>query len=121
MTMTGRFFEIGIRLLLGVVPLLAVVSSALLPSRTSHTAPSSNHPPRNFVLRKFRQSGEFALFARPSLRKADSAPSDFKDELDSGVADVEDDPTVTSSPPSVPFDLLPSPPPEPYSELVRFV
>ena len=120
MTMTGRFVDFGIRILLVVAPLLAVISSTFLTSRTPQTAPSPKHPPRNFVLRKSRHSGEFAMMGRSSLRRTDSRPFEIKGELDTDIADVEDDRTVTSPPASVSFDVLPSPCPEPYSELVSF-
>jgi hypothetical protein len=55
--------------------------------------------------------------ARLSLRVADSLKSDVEDELD---ADIEDEQTITSPTPPVSFDVLPSPTPEPYSELVNF-
>jgi hypothetical protein len=51
------------------------------------------------------------------LREADSLQSSIEDELD---ADIEDELTVTSPPASPFFDALPSPRPEPYSELVSF-
>jgi hypothetical protein len=51
------------------------------------------------------------------LREVDSLQFDIEDELD---ADIEDELTVKSPPPSVSFDVLPSPCPEPYSELVSF-
>jgi hypothetical protein len=51
------------------------------------------------------------------LREAGSIPSDIEDELD---ADIEDELTVTFPPASESFNIVPTPCPEPYSELVRF-
>jgi hypothetical protein len=117
MTMTGRFVYHGVRILAAVALLLAVISSPIRPTGASHTAPSRNCLLRNFAILKIGHSGQFAMSARPSFREADSLRSDFEDGLD---ADIEDEPTVTSPPASASFDVLPSPCPEPYSELVSF-
>jgi hypothetical protein len=113
MTMTGRFVNHGICILAAVALLLAVMASPFRPTRASHPAPSPNYLPRNFAFRKSGHSGKFAMLARLSLTEADSLPS----EMD---ADIEDEPTVTSLPASASLDVLPSPCPEPYSELVDF-
>ena len=115
--MTGRFVDHGIRILAAVALLLAVMCSPIRPTRASHTAPSPDDLPRNFVILNNGYSGQFAISARPSLREADSLQSDIEDELD---ADIEDELTVKSPPASVSFDVLPSPCPEPYSERVSF-
>jgi hypothetical protein len=117
MTMTGRFVEHGIRLLVAVTLLMAVISSPIRPTGLAYTAPSRNFRPRNFAILKFGHSGQFAMSARPSLRAADSLQSDIEDELD---ADIEDELTVTSLPAPVSFEVLPSPCPEPHSEPVSF-
>jgi hypothetical protein len=49
------------------------------------------------------------------MRQADCVQSLVEDELD---ADIEDELTVTSPPPALSFDVLPSTSPQPYSELV---
>ncbi len=116
MTMTGRFVDHGIRIL-AAVALLAVMSSPIRPTRTSHTAPSPDYLPRNLVILNHGYSGESAMSARPSLREADSLRSDIEDELD---ADIEDELTVKSPPATVSCDVLPSPCPEPHSERVSF-
>src|SRR5690349_9990525 len=116
MTMTGRFVAPGICSLAAVGLLLAVISSPIRPP-ASHTVPPPNHLPLNFAVLKSGHSGQFAMSARPSLRVADFVPSDIEDELD---ADIEDELTVTSPPAPASFDVLPSPCPEPYSELVSF-
>ncbi len=115
--MTGRFVDHGIGILAAVALLLAVMSSPILPTTASYTAPSPDDLPRNFVILNNGYSGQFAMSARPSLREADSLQSDIEDELD---ADIEDDPTVISPPASVSFDVLPSPCPETCCERVRF-
>ena len=115
--MNGRFVDLGIRLLAAVGLALAVMSSPIRPSRASHAAPAPDGLPRNFAVLKIGQSGPFALSARPSLREADSLHSDIDDELD---ADIEDEPTVTSQPASVSFDVVPSSCREACSEEVRF-
>ncbi len=98
--------------------LLAVMSSPTLPTRASHTVPPPNYLPRNFaILDKVGHSVQFAISARPSLREADSLQCDIDDKLD---ADVEDELTVTSPLASESFDVLSSPCPQPYSELVSF-
>jgi hypothetical protein len=116
MTMTERFVNHGIGIV-AAVALLAVMSSPILPTRASHTAPSAHYLPRNFAILKFGHSGQFALSARPCLGEADSLQSDIADELD---ANIEDEPTVTSNPAFVSSDVLPPPWPEPNSELVSF-
>jgi hypothetical protein len=116
MAMIGRFVDHGIRILAAVGLLLAVMSSPILPP-ASHTALPLNYLPRNFAVLKIEHSGQFAMSARLSSRETDFVQSDIEDELD---ADVEDELTVTSPPASVSFDVLPSPPPEPYPELVSF-
>jgi hypothetical protein len=116
MTMTGRFVDHGIRIL-AAVALLAVMSSPIRPTRSSHTATSPDYLPRNRVILNDGYSGESAMSARPSLREADSLQSDIEDELD---ADIEDELTVKSPPATVSFDVLPSPCPEPHSERVSF-
>ncbi len=115
--MTGRFVDHGIRILAAVALLLALMSSTIRPPRASHTAPSPDDRPRNFVILNNGYSGQFAMSARPSLREADSLQSNIEDELD---ADIEDELTVTSPRTSVSFDILPPPCPEPCSERVRF-
>jgi hypothetical protein len=115
--MTRRFVVKGICILAAVALLLAVMFSPIRPTRASQATPPPNYPPRNFGILKFGQSAQFVMSARPSLREVDSLQSDLEDELD---ADIEDDPTVTSPPTSVSFDVLPSPRPEPYSELASF-
>ena len=97
--------------------LLAVMSSPIRPTGASHTAPSPDDLPRNLVILNNGYSGESAMSARPSLREADSLPSDIEDELD---ADIEDELTVKSPPATVSFDVLPSPCPEPHSQRVSF-
>jgi hypothetical protein len=116
MTMTGRFVDHGIRIL-AAVALLAVMSSSVRLTRASRTAPSPNGFLRNFAILEIGHSGQFAKSARPSLREEDSLQSEIEDELD---ADIEDELTATSPPASVSLDVLPSPYPEPYSELVSF-
>jgi|SRR5512135_1802543 hypothetical protein len=116
MTMTGRFVKHDFYILAAVALLLAVMSSPIRPS-ASHTAPLPNYLPRNFAIIKFGYSSHFAMSARSSLGEADFLQSDIEDELD---ADIEDELTLTSPPASVSFDVLTSPCPEPYSELVSF-
>jgi len=118
MTMIGRFVNHGVCILVAIGLLVAVISSPIRPS-ASHTTYPPNHFLRNFAILKIGQSGQFAMSARCSLRKADSLQSDIEveDELD---ADIEDELTVTSPPASVRFDVFPSPCPEPYSKLVSF-
>ncbi len=116
MKMMGRFVDHGIRIL-AAVALLAVMSSPFRPTSPSHTAPSSEYLPRNLVILTGGYSGEPAMSARPSLRKADSLKFDIEDELD---ADIEDELTPKSPPAPVSFDLLPSPCLEPHSERARF-
>src|SRR5262249_55238139 len=105
MTMTGRYVDKGI-CILAAVALLAVMAFPIPFSRGSHTAPPPNYLPRNFGIIKFGHSG-----------RVDSLQSFIEDELD---ADIEDELTVTSPLASVYFNGLPSPCPEPYSELVSF-
>jgi hypothetical protein len=115
--MTGRFVDHGIRILAAVALLLAMLSSPIRPTGASYTAAHPNHLPRNFAVLKLWHSAQFAMSARPSLRERDSLRSDIEDELD---ADIDDELTVRSPLASVSFDVLPSPYPERYSELVRF-
>ena len=115
--MTGRLVEHGIRILAAVALLMAVISSPIRPTGLSYTVPSPKHLPRNLAILINGHSGESAMSTRPSLREADSLQSDIEDELD---ADIEDEMTVTSPPASASFDVLPSPSPKPYSELVSF-
>ena len=115
--MTGFFVDHGIRSLAAVALLLAVMSSPIRPTGASHTAPSPDYLPRNFVILNNGYSGQFAMSARPSLREEDAFQSEVEDALD---ADVEDELTVKSPPASESFDVLPTPCPEPYSERVRF-
>jgi hypothetical protein len=115
--MTGRFVDHGIRILAAMTLLLAVMSSPMRPTRASHTAPSPSYTPRDFAILKIGHSGLFAMSARPYLREADSLQFDIEDELD---ADIEDELTVTSPMASLSFEVLRSPYPEPYSELVSF-
>jgi hypothetical protein len=114
--MTGRFVDHSIRILAAVWLLLAVMSS---PIRTpaSRTAPSPNYLPRNFAILKIEHNSPFAMSTRLSAREEDLVQSEIEDELD---ADIEDELTVTSPPASVSFEVLPSPSPEPYPELVSF-
>jgi hypothetical protein len=107
--------EHGIRILAAVALLMAVISSPIRPTGLSYTAPARDHLPRNLAIHNIGHSGPFAISARPSFREADSLQSDIEDELD---ADVEDELTVTSPLASGSFDVLRSPCPEPYSELV---
>ena len=72
--------------------------------------------PRKFIL-KFGHIGHSAIPARAAMQEAVSLQFDIEDELD---ADIEDEPTVTSPPASVSFDVLPSLSPKPYPELVCF-
>jgi hypothetical protein len=116
MTMSGRFVHHGIRILAAVV-LLAVMSSPIRPTRVSSTALSPHDLPREYAILKIGHSGQFAMSARPSWREAGSLQSDIEDELE---ADIEDELTLTSPPASVSLDVLPSPYPEPYSQLVSF-
>ncbi len=117
MTMTGRFVDHGIRVLAAVALLLAVMSSPILPTSASQTAPPPNYLPRNFAILKIGHSGQLAMSARPAFREADAIQSDIEDELD---ADIDDELTVTSPPASVSSDVLPSPCPKPSSKLVSF-
>ncbi len=103
MTMTGRFVDHGVRIL-AAVALLAVMSSPIRPSRASHTTPSPDDLPRNFVIFNNGHSGQFAMSARPSLREAHALQSAIEDELD---ADIEDELTVKSPPASVSFRRTP--------------
>jgi hypothetical protein len=119
MTMTRRFIDHGIPILAVVALLLAVISSPVRPTRASHAAPPPNYLPRNFAILEMGHSGPSAISARPSLREGHSLRSDIEDELDAEI-DLEDELTVASPPASGSFDVLPSPCPEPYSELVRF-
>jgi hypothetical protein len=115
--MARRFLDHGAFILAAVaLLLLAVMSSPIRPTSASNTAPSPNYISRSF-LKKIGHSGRFALSARLSWRDADSLRSDIEDELD---VDIEDELTVTSPLASVFFDVLPSPSPKPYSELVSF-
>jgi hypothetical protein len=114
MTMTGRFVDHGIRIL-AALALLALVSSLIRPAGASHTIPSRDCLPRNFVILKIGRGGQFAMSARPSLREDDSLRSDIADERD---ADVEDELTGDSPPAVASFDVLPTPSPEAYSERV---
>jgi hypothetical protein len=125
MPMTGRFVDHRIRILAAVALLLAVMSSPILPTTESDTAPPPNFFTRKFAILEIGQSGEkighsgqFAMLARASFRAAGSLQSEMEDELD---ADIEDELTATSPPASVSFYVLPSPYPKPYSELVSFV
>ena len=115
--MTGRFVEQGIRILAAVALLMAVISSPIRPTGLSYPAPAPNYLPRNLVILNHGYSGESAMSARPSLRKADSLKSDIEDELD---ADIEDELTVKSPPATISLDILPSPCPESHSERVSF-
>jgi hypothetical protein len=117
MTMTGRFVDDGIRILAAMALLLAVMSSPIRPTGASYPAPSRNYLRRSFTILKIGHSGQLAMSARPSLREAYSLKYDIKDELD---ADIEDELTATAPLTSVSFDVLPSPCPEPYSELASF-
>jgi hypothetical protein len=117
MTMTERFVYHAVLILAAVLLLLVVFSSPIRPTRASHTAHSPNCFPRNFAILKIGRGAQFAMWARPSLREADSLQPDIEDELD---ADIEDELTVTSPPASVSFDVLPSPCPKPYPELASF-
>lgn len=115
--MSGRFVNHGIRILVAVALLLAVMSSPILPIRRSHTVPPPSYLPRNFAILKVGHSGQWVMSARPSLGEANSLQSDLEDELD---ADLEDELNVTSPSASVSFDVLPSPCPKPNSERVGF-
>ena len=117
MTMTRCFVDHGIRILAAMALLLAVISSPIRPTGLSYTAPAHKYLLPNFAILNNGHSAQFAMSARPSLRAADFLQPDIEDELD---ADIEDEVrlTVTSPPASVSFDVLPSPGPEPYSELV---
>jgi hypothetical protein len=117
MTMTRRFVDHAIPVLVAVALLLAVKTSPTAPTRASHPATSPNYLPRNLAILQIGHSVQFAMSAGPSLREADSLQSNIEEELD---ADIEDELTVTSPPASVSFDVLPSPCPKPYSELVSF-
>jgi hypothetical protein len=117
MAMTGPFVNHGIRITAVVALLLAAMPSPIRPPGPSHPAPPPNHLPPNFAILEFGHRGQLAMSARPSMREADALQSGIKDELD---ADIEDDLTVTSPPAFVPFDVLPSPCPERYSELPSF-
>jgi hypothetical protein len=110
MTMTGRFVNDGIRILAAVALLIAVMSSPIRPAKASQTALCPRSLPRNFAMLKIELTGR-------SMEEADSLQSDLEDELD---ADLEDELTVTSPPASGAFDVLPSPSPKPYSQLVDF-
>lgn len=72
---------------------LAVMSSLIRPTTTSHLAPSPNSLSRNFAILQIEHSGQ-------PLGEADSLQSDIEDEL-----------SVTSPPASVSFDVLPLPGP----------
>lgn len=114
--MTKRFVDHGLRILLAVALTLAVMSSPILPTRVSHTAPPPNYLPRNFAILEFWQSGQPAMSALPiSLREGDCFDSDTEEELE---ADLEDETTATSPPASVSYEVLPSPCPEPHPEVV---
>jgi hypothetical protein len=117
MTMTGRFVAHGIRILAAEALLVAVMSSPIRATKTSDTAPPPNYLPRTFAIPEIGHSGQFAMSTRPALREENSLPSDIEDELD---ADIENDPTATSPPAQVFFDVLPSLCPKPYNELNRF-
>jgi hypothetical protein len=117
MTMTGRLVDHGIRILAALALLLAVLSSPVLATSASHTAPPPNFLPRNLAIHKIGHRGQLAMSARPCLREAGSIQSDIEDDLD---ADIEDELIVTCPPASVFVDVLPSPYPQPYSELVSF-
>jgi hypothetical protein len=106
------------------------MASSIRPTRAIHPVPSPSYLPHNFAILKIGRSGLFAMSACPSLREADSLQSDVEDELD---VDIDDEGgggsprgrgarglAVTSPPASVSFDVLPSPCPEPYSELASF-
>jgi hypothetical protein len=118
MSMSGRVLHHAICVLAAVALVVAVISSPIRLTSTSHAAPPPGFLPRNFAILdddKTGHSGQSATSARPSLSEADSLQSDIEDELD---ADLEDELTVTPPPASLSFDVLPSPCPEPYSELV---
>src|SRR3954447_9319447 len=115
--MTGRFVEHCIRILAALALLLAVISSPIRPTGLSYSARSPHRIPRNLAILDIGSSGHFAMSVCPSFREVDSLHSDIEDELD---ADIEDELTVTSPPAPVSFEVLASPRPEPYSELVSF-
>jgi hypothetical protein len=117
MTMTGLFVDRGIRILAAVALLLAVLSAPIRPTGLGYRVPSPNRLPHKLSILKTGRIGQFAISARPSLREADSLPSDIEDGLD---ADIDDDLTVKSPPTAASFDVLPSPCPEPHSERVGF-
>jgi hypothetical protein len=122
-TMTGRFFNRGIRVLAAAGLLLAVTSSPIQPTKSFHSASSATCLPRHFGILKLRHIGEFATWTRPfpkeadSLREGASLQSDIEDELD---ADIEDELTGISLPSSGSFDVLPSPAPVVHSARVSF-
>ena len=124
MTMTRRFVDHGMHILAAVALLLAVISSPIRATGASHPAPSPNYVPRNFAIHEIGHSGQFAMSARPSSRHREAASLRFDIEdfdLEDELADIEDDELTETSPPaSVSFDVLPSPCPKPYSELVGF-
>ena len=117
MTLTRRFVDHAIPILVAVAVLLTVMSSPTAPTRASHTAPSPNSLPRNSAILRIGHNGQFAMSARPSLTEVDSLQSEIEEELD---ADIEDELTETFPPAAVSFDVLPSPCPRPYPELVSF-
>jgi hypothetical protein len=116
--MTRRFVNHGICILAAVVLLLAVMSSPVRPPASpSASTPPPNYLTRNFAILEFGHVGQFALAARPSLRELDSLPPEIEGELD---AELEDEPTITSPPPWVCIEVIPSPCPAPYPERVSF-
>lgn len=115
MTMCRRFVTHGICILAAVALLLAVMSSPIRP--VGRSTPPPNYLTRNFAILKFGHIGQFAMPARPTSRVADALQSEIEDERD---ADIEEEPTVTSPPASVCFEVIPSPCPPPYSERVSF-
>jgi hypothetical protein len=112
--MNRRFLDCGVRIVAAAALLLAVLSSPILSTRTSRKVPS-NYLPRNFAILDTWRSGQFAPSVPPSSREEDSFDSDIEEELD---ADIEDEPTTTSPPAPASLEVLPSPCPEAYSDLL---
>src|SRR5690349_19431565 len=113
MTITGRFVNHGMRILVALTLPLTVMSSPIRPSRVCQTAPPPSYLPHNFAIFETWNSGQLAMPALGSLREGDSFDSDTEEEFE---ADLEDELSVTSSPAPVPFEVIPTPCPEPHSQ-----
>lgn len=117
MTMSGRFVDRGVRILVAAALLLAVMSSPMRPTRASRNAPPPGYLRRNFAIFEVWQIGQLAMSALPALREEASFDSGTEEERD---ADIEDELSGSSPPAPVPFEVIPTPCPEPRSQVAGF-